>query len=73
MCVFSLGRPPRNTYHSDTGSAETSRIPSYENKHHGNIERGEERRGEERRGEERRGEERRGEEETKAGIEQNWR
>lgn len=49
--MFSLGLPPRNTYHSDTGSAETSKIPSYENKHHGNVkERGNERRkGKERR------------------------
>ena len=38
VCVFSLGSPPVNTYHSDTSSAETSRIPSYENKHHGNGE-----------------------------------
>lgn len=50
--MFSLGFPPRNTYHSDTGSAETSKIPSYENKHHGNVE---EKRGNEgRKGEERR-------------------
>lgn len=29
VCVFSLGLHPRNTYHSDTSSAESSRIPSY--------------------------------------------
>lgn len=36
--MFRLGWPPRNTYHGDTSSAETSRIPSYKNKHHGKRE-----------------------------------
>lgn len=38
VCVFNLGFPPKNTYHSDTGSAKTSKIRCYENKHHRSVE-----------------------------------